>query len=610
MKVIEMVRPARHVRLERTATMVLLASAFLFALGHSVVGQSSNATGTISGSVRADRGTVRAFRVKARDTVNRITYTVFTSRGRYQILRLPPSTYEITVLEPEHESPTETVRLTAGANATADIDLKARGPAAVGGAGILGQSGNQEYVSSESSRAGRDGGPVELVEYDTLYPPGPGRDLLEQHCFGCHGPSGFHRRPRSEAAWTAALRRMWDQDAYLKGPKIAGIGSAPALDHQLTDAQKHTIVRYLATNFPVGAKRRDLKTDTLVRDEEALANAIYIQYELPPVTHAGFSNRGYETARRGIHDVFPGNGPDSRGTIWAAGNDSGSILHIDPRKLDFNARVREWRIPHPENLNVGAHGIIELGGRVYWTELRADAVGELDPKTGDFERYPAPTPGAGGHTLRADSKGNIWFTTVYGRSRLNRIDAKTKKVTEYDPVRGANWYGIVTDAKDRMWAVGYGAFHGIIMYDPSTDKWTRYPTSAANRRVTVDPSGKVWANQYFGNAIASVDPDTGKVTEYKLPLKYGNPYEGWSDLEGNIWIDNSVYNSLVRFSQRTEQFIYVPYPILNGHAPKMEVDSEGTLWFGLGRPSELTAFKITGNAPGSPLTKCCVSQLR
>ena len=35
-------------------------------------------SGVIAGSVTADQGVVRAFRVKARDTVHRISYTVYT----------------------------------------------------------------------------------------------------------------------------------------------------------------------------------------------------------------------------------------------------------------------------------------------------------------------------------------------------------------------------------------------------------------------------------------------------------------------------------------------------------------------------------------------------
>ena len=63
-----------------------------------IMAQSAD-SGTISGAVVADHGDVRAFRVKARDSVHEIIYTVFTNGGRYQIYNLPPSTYDVQVLE-------------------------------------------------------------------------------------------------------------------------------------------------------------------------------------------------------------------------------------------------------------------------------------------------------------------------------------------------------------------------------------------------------------------------------------------------------------------------------------------------------------------------------
>ena len=65
------------------------------------------AGGRVIGTITADRGEVRGFRVKARDTVNRIMYTTFTKAGRYRFVDLPASDYEIWVLQQGYESPVE-----------------------------------------------------------------------------------------------------------------------------------------------------------------------------------------------------------------------------------------------------------------------------------------------------------------------------------------------------------------------------------------------------------------------------------------------------------------------------------------------------------------------
>ncbi len=115
------------------------------------------------------------------------------------------------------------------------------------------------------------------------------------------------------------------------------------------------------------------------------------------------------------------------------------------------------------------------------------------------------------------------------------------------------------------------------------------------RRVTMDQKGMVWVCEYFGNKIAMLDPDSGKVTEYDLPLKYGNPYDLWPDADDNIWVENAVYNSLVKFEPATKKWTYYPFPELGAHTPKMDRDRSGNFWFTLGRPSGLASLRPKGN---------------
>ena len=201
------------------------------------------------------------------------------------------------------------------------------------------------------------------------------------------------------------------------------------------------------------------------------------------------------------------------------------------------------------------------------------------------------------HSVWPDSKGNFWYTYFAAAGKIARFDSKTKQTKEYEIGKGFSGYGIVTDKKDRVWAVSLNT-PVLLGYDPATDKWTSYQISVPARRVTVDAKGMVWVCEYFGNKIAMLDPDSGKVTEYDLPLKYGNPYDLWPDAEGNIWVENAVYNSLVKFEPGTKKWTYYPFPELSAHTPKLDRDKEGTFWFTLGRPSGLAGFKPKGNAAG------------
>ncbi len=68
----------------------------------------------VSGTVTINHGRVAALRVKAKDTMRRIAYTVYTQKGRYNIYNLPAGHYEISVLEEGIESVTQAVDLPAG----------------------------------------------------------------------------------------------------------------------------------------------------------------------------------------------------------------------------------------------------------------------------------------------------------------------------------------------------------------------------------------------------------------------------------------------------------------------------------------------------------------
>jgi streptogramin lyase/mono/diheme cytochrome c family protein len=554
------------------------------------------ASGSIGGTVTADRGDVRALRVKAIDTVHKMAYTVYTSKGRYQIYNLPPSTYSVGIVEEAFDAPSQTVEVKAGQSQNVNLTLTFK-DVIVQGVGARGAAAQENYGAV---RRQADGRTIELVDFDVLYPPGPTRDIMEQQCFSCHGPTGWHNSgPKNEAGWRRAVHRMFTPDG-----RVAGM--SPGVPQQsygkVTKEQEEDIVKYLTANFGPGSKPRDLKTDPLVRDEDALSQAIYVQYESLPASGRPFAMIG------------PYGGPPSRslhsawvsvanpGIVYMSGNRSNSIVAVDTRNLDPVARFKEFRIDNPQNIETQPHGLFDRpDGKVWFVELTGDRVDELDPKTGKIERYKIPTEGGGPHSIWPDSKGNFFFTYFAATGKISKFNARTQVTKEYDVDKDMSGYGIVTDKQDRAWAVSLNTA-AIYGYDPKTDKWTKYPIPAAARRLTIDSKGMVWAAGYYGNNIIMLDPATGNASEYKMPLRYGNPYDLWPDLDDNIWIENAVYNSLVKFDRTTKQFTYFPFPELGAHTPKLDRDKQGTFWFTLAKPSTLAGFKPKGNVPRTAST--------
>jgi len=538
-------------------------------------------TGRVMGSVTADRGAVKGFRVKAKDVVNRIHYTTFTKAGRYQFVELPVGTYDVGILQPGFESPVQTVDVKANQTQRVDIALTAVERPPQGGGGPLG-----------TGAVPRD---VQLVDYDTLYPPGPGRTEMEVQCRGCH-PWFFHRQKHDEAGWREAAERM----KTMKVENEIYRGPIP----WPSDDVLEPIYKYLARHFGPNSPNRDIKRDEFVPDEDALSEALFIEYEvdLGPVhrtpDHLRRPDRVEFESHR-LHDPYVS---PVDGTIWYGASGINAMVQLNPRATTFNERWKIFKFTGPDERNVFIHGhTIDSQGRVYWTEINGGKLGELDPNTGKSIRYDLPTKGGSLLQNVVDSKGNVWYNLVHGDA-IGKLDAVTRKITEYPtPLPGTEPYGLAVDPQDNIWTAGMPK-HQVLKFDPVKEKWTQYPTPtkiSAPRRIGVDKQGKVWVPEFAAGKLGYLDPDTGKMIEYEPPLKHGGFYEAWPDNRGSVWVTDSTYNSLVRFDVQTKKFTYFPLPQLRWSVPKVEIDKDGTVWFGSRGIQTIVgaAFKLKGNAP-------------
>src|SRR5690349_14403287 len=82
--------------------------------------------------------------------------------------------------------------------------------------------------------------------------------------------------------------------------------------------------------------------------------------------------------------------------------------------------------------------------------------------------------------------------------------------------------------------------------------------------VLVDSDGMVWYSDFGDQFIGKLDPKTGKVTDYPIPvLKKGFPL-GTLDLqldkEQNLWVSLMYQGGIAKFDRKTEKFQTYPVP--------------------------------------------------
>ena len=498
-------------------------------------------TGSLSGMVVAPKA-FQAAQVYARNTDKNILYMVYTSGGRYQALNLMPGDYEVTVRKNGFSTDVKKIVVKAGSNATADFSLREGDP-------NLPQGGRLQGLPR--------------VAFDELYPPGPGRELVQETCVVCHGPNFLPGRQWSEAQWKAALERMMSSGSR------AGTQIPPgALSQQDQDA----ILAYLTKTFGPDSTPKALRIDSeFPLDEQALSRAMYVEYYLPLDPTLDANNK----SRRAQDPHF-----DSDGNVWYTDRSiPNRVGRLDPRTGEFKDHV----LPDPK---ADPHGLsVDKQGHVWWVEVRGFHLGRLDPKRGEMTRYDMNTngelPEGGADSAYIDSKQNVWFTAIYG-NRLGKWDRTTSKIKLWEPPTSNSFpYGILADKKDNIWIA---EFHGckIAKFDPLREKWTEYPAltqPCAIRRLGMDSKGTAWYGVFSGGKLGKIEPDTGKIVEFGIPMPNSQPYDTWPDAEGNVWVsDAGQGGTLIKFDPRTEKFTYYPSPQITD-MPKLEITREGAVWY-------------------------------
>ena len=156
----------------------------------------------------------------------------------------------------------------------------------------------------------------------------------------------------------------------------------------------------------------------------------------------------------------------------------------------------------------------------------------------------------------------------YPLKTLPRVTGRATKVvvTEYDlPRATAEPHDVIVDRDGMVWYNDFGA--AIVgKMDPKTGKVTEYRLPMIRKGFPVgtldlqfDPQGDVWVTMMMQAAIAKIERATGKVTAYPLPASWMhdstelNRFQTeQSAADGKFWVRNSDGVRVHRFDAKTE----------------------------------------------------------
>ena len=318
-------------------------------------------------------------------------------------------------------------------------------------------------------------------------------------------------------------------------------------------------------------------------------------------------------------------------------------LKTEPRLAGRSTRViiTEYDLPNPL---IQPHDVmLDRAGNVWYSDFGQMFLGMMDPKTGKVTQYPIPVvkPGwpVGTLDLEFDKDDNPWVGVMY-QSAIAKFDKKTGKFQmwstpkEWDSngaqfghlavagthVDGKVWiknsdgtfiyrldlasnqmenlgapkdprndkkigtYGLHADAKsNNIYLLDFSAGN-IAKIDAKTKVMTVYLTPTPNshpRRGRVDAEGRLWFAEYLGDAIGMLDPETGKIREWKVQSPWSAPYDAVAG-RNDAWTGSMVNDRVERLDIKSGQYTSYPLPRPT-NIRRVYLDDRtnpGTLWIG------------------------------
>lgn len=263
--------------------------------------------------------------------------------------------------------------------------------------------------------------------------------------------------------------------------------------------------------------------------------------------------------------------PNYKETVRSFSKDAMNIVYV------------EYDMPGPSRMPFSATP--DKNGYVWIPNFGpANKISRLDPKTGMMLDFSAPsTSTADIHSSVPAADGSVWLTEQT-TNRLGRWDPVSQKITEYQDQYLPGKDGQLTvgskhtvriDAKGRAWASG----GPLTMFDPETQKYTRFDDFPNTYDVKPVKNGDVWFTSPGRNSVSKVDGTTLKVTEWKMPSEKSFPRRLEIGSNGIVWIGEFNTGKMVRFDTRTQAFKEYALPGPDPSPYGMGIDANGYIWY-------------------------------
>ena len=420
--------------------------------------------------------------------------------------RLEPGTYDITMRAIGYVLPPTTATLAADGPTKLNLNLTKARPDQ-----LALQMSNSEWMQSA--------------------PGTPAQKTAMLRCLDCHGlQRPFYSKENAEQmAYT--VQRMFTHTSTAAPDFPTFLQNASeTLSHPPSKAEADFGAYVASVNLSQG-DTWPFPLKTIPRPKGKATQVIITTYDLPGLAAP--------------HDTMR----DRQGNVWFSDFQEQFIGKLDPK----TGKVTQYPVPLGKpGFPAGSLMITQDKNGMIWEAMMGQAeIAKLDPKTGQVTTFMTPDWKVGDtrftmiDALHSNVDGMLWTKTndaelhpEINTNKLFHVDIETGQMTEVKPPAGMKnntGYGLVTDLDNNEYSLDNSPTQKQIWrVDGKTGQVTFFdlPNPGGGRRGHIDAQNRLWFSQFYGNRYGMLDPKSGKITLWEVPIPYAGAYDvGYDDVK-------------------------------------------------------------------------------
>jgi streptogramin lyase len=242
---------------------------------------------------------------------------------------------------------------------------------------------------------------------------------------------------------------------------------------------------------------------------------------------------------------------DRAGLVWFSDENPSypSVWYMDPSTFTPHRYLTNVANSQPFFVMVDSRT-----NNVWYTDSGANYLGEIINSTRQIVKYNLPIANSVPYEI-AEQNGTSFLWVTEGSGRIARFDMAAQSGTnpfqEYTPSVPLTYpVGIVVDKNGSVWVSEHGG-SSLTEFIPSNSTWRKYPTSQSSTSpgtgpatLTMDGLGRLWFAEHYSNRIGRLDPATGVMNEWQLPIPGAYSIVNTIDARGNFWFTESGANEI------------------------------------------------------------------